>query len=194
MESLGWDIKSQTFFSNNYTWFRIIPPFWSFVNQNIIKFLVFFSWQISRLALNFRWWCGKSYFCPFDDFPDTISLLSSSLGKVLLNSLRLFFSDLSHHLIDSIYHLFHFHLISQKNLQFYHIWIGQYHFFLRDFNVPTNKYFNQTAPFITSNNSFFIFPIHLIFFQPIHHYYIVSHHSIKTKHHLWNFQWYFLCG
>ena len=129
MESLGWDIKSQTFFSNNYTWFRIIPPFWSFVNQNIIKFLVFFSWQISRLALNFRWWCGKSYFCPFDDFPDTISLLSSSLGKVLLNSLRLFFSDLSHHLIDSIYHLFHFHLISQKNLQFYHIWIGQYHFF-----------------------------------------------------------------
>ena len=88
-------VMIKPFPSNNCTGFRIIPRFWFVINQKIIKFLVFSSWQRFRLTLSFCWWCGKLCFCSFDDLIDTTRLISSSVSKPLLYFLRLFFGLVS---------------------------------------------------------------------------------------------------
>ena len=82
--------SKSNFFHEQLHWVQNHPSVPVFINQKIIRFLVFSSWQRFRLTFNFCWWCGKSFFCSFDDFFDTMILLTSSVRKVLLDFMYFF--------------------------------------------------------------------------------------------------------
>ena len=90
-------------------------------------------------------------------FLETLKILPLSVGKLFIY--LLFFLELFQCHIHSKHKILYlYQLIFQNNIQFLHFHTGQYLIvFLKNSNISTRNFLNQTAPFLTFTDFLFIF-------------------------------------